>query len=171
VSAEAGLEQQRGLAERVTRTWGTPEVLPVIEHALFDVPTPGAAMTVQAARELISLYDIAMVLATDVSAGPRDAHDQPLAPWAHAEHLGEAQAFVQAVADDVGGHRFALDIDLSVVPQTLPDKPAEPDPRELADRLLAEKNAARQAAERAAREAEDAFNAAVASERAPSSRY
>ncbi|MEJ8839649.1 hypothetical protein [Ramlibacter sp. AN1133] len=171
VSAATGLEQQRALAERVTRAWGTPDVLPVIEHALFDVLAPGAALTVQAARDLICLHDVAMLLATDASIAPRGAQDEPLAPWAHAEHLGEAHAFTQAVAEDVGGDRFALDVDLSVVPVTLPEKAHEPDPQELAALLLAQKEAARQAAERAAREAEDAFSAAVASERAPISRY
>ena len=171
VSAGGGLEQQRALSERVMRAWGTPGVLALIEQALFDVPPANAPLPVQAARDLICLYDIAMLLADDVDAAPRDRADQPLAPWAHAEHLGEAHAFTQAVAEDDGGHRFALDIDLSVVPQALPEKQPEPDPQELVARLRAEKEAARRAAERAALDAEDAFSAAVASERAPISRY
>jgi hypothetical protein len=171
VSAPGGLEQQRALAERVTRAWGSAEVLSVIEHALFDVPAPNAALPIAAARDLICLYDVAMLRAQGTAPADRAAQDEPLAPWAHAEHLGEAQAFAQAVAEDVGGHRFALDIDLSVVPEVLPDKAPEPDPQVLAARLVADKAAAREAAERAAREAEDAFNAAVASERAPISRY
>ena len=167
VGVDGGLEQQRALADRVTRAWGTPGIVPVIEHALFDVPPPDAPLPVQAARELICLHAVAMVLAADGD----EPGDPPLAPWAHAEHIGEAQAYAQAVGEDVGGHRFALDIDLSVGPAILSGKPPQPSAEELAARLLAEKEAAREAVERAAREAEEAFNAAVASERAPLNRY
>ena len=78
----------------------------------------------------------------------------------------------RAAAEDFGGHRFAVDVDLSIAPQVLPERPREPDPQEVSARLLAEKEAAREAAARAAAEAEEAFNAAVASERATiTSRY
>jgi hypothetical protein len=172
VSAQGGLEEHRALAERVTRAWGSADVLPLIEEALFDLPAGDAVLGLQAARDLICLYDVALVLAAEAGAGPGPgrAQEQPLAPWADAEHLAEAQAFVEAAGEDFGGHRFGLDVDLSVVPHTLPDKPREPDAQELAALMLAGREAARQAAERAAREAEEAFNAAVASERAPISR-
>ncbi|MBL0426034.1 hypothetical protein [Ramlibacter alkalitolerans] len=167
VGAQGGLEQHRALAGRVTQAWGTAGVLPLIEEALFGAPGRDTVLGVEAARELICLHAIAQSLAADGAAGLAVAQEPPLAPWAHAEHLAEAQAFVHAMGDDFGGHPFALDLDLSVAPQPLPEKAPEPDAQELAALLLAGREAARQAAERAAREAEEAFNAAVASERAP----
>jgi pilus assembly protein FimV len=173
VTDPAGLEAQPALNARVIACWGGGGVLPVIEQALFDTPASESPLTLQTARDLISLYDVAMLLATeDQAAAGRGQQDQALAPWAHAEHAHEAQAVAQAVADDFSGHRFALDIDLSVVPQAQPEKPSQPDAQEVAARLLAEKEAARHhAAARAAAEAEDAFSAAVAFERAPISRF
>jgi hypothetical protein len=134
---------------------------------LFEAPAPAAALTLQAGRELIVLHELALALLTDTSS---DTDAQPLAPWAHAEDAAEAQVAAQEHAEAEGGHRFALDIDLSAAPEALPEKREEP-AMEVGP-LLAELQAAsaRAAAERRRQEEEEAFSAAVASERIPVSR-
>jgi hypothetical protein len=173
VTDPAGLEAQPAVSAKVIARWAAGDVLPVIEQALFDKPAAGSPLTPQSARDLISLYDMAMLLAAEDQAavGPRAPQEPALAPWAHAEHAHEAHALARAVVEDFGSHRFAVDIDLTVVPRALPEKPPQPDAQEVAARLMAEKEARQAAAARAAAEAEEAFNAAVAFERTPVSRF
>lgn len=170
LAAPIGLEQIPHLSGSITRAWGTSRALDLIEEALFKVPDPGAALTLQAGRDLICLYDVAMALAAESSGlqTGSDAESHALAPWANAEDAIGAQVAAQAVAEAQGGLHFALDVDLGVAPEELPEK-QDPD-HDLAP-LLAEMQA--QAAREKARllQEEDAFSAAVASERAPVSRY
>jgi hypothetical protein len=175
VTASLGVESLPELSARITRAWGTPEASRLIEESLFQVPPAGMPLTLQAGRDLICLHDLAMALVKD--AGPQfagneaDAH--PLAPWAaHGDDPAAAHAAAQAVAEAQGGHRFALDVDLTAAPEPLPQTRQAPDELELAP-LLAElkASAARQDAARAQAEVEDAFSAAVASERMPVSRF
>ncbi|MDB5956564.1 hypothetical protein [Ramlibacter sp.] len=177
VTAGRGLESMADLSERISRTWESAEVLDLIEDTLFNVPAPGAALTLQAGRDLICLHELALALVTE-GATQADAESQPLAPWAYSDDPAAAQAATQALADADGGHHFALDVDLNAAPEPLPQQQepeAPPEPEvdlELAP-LLAELHAAaeRNATARAQAEAEDAFSAAVALERAPASRY
>ena len=175
VTASLGLESLPQLSARITRAWGTPEAPRLIEDSLFKAPAPGMPPTLQAGRDLICLHGLAMALvqeAAHLSAGnAADAH--PLAPWAaHADDPAAAHAAAQAVAEAQGGHRFALDIDVTVAPGPLPEPQDRREELELAP-LLAELKAAaaREDALRAQAEAEDAFSAAVASERVPVSRF
>lgn len=171
LAAPIGLEQIPHLSGSITRAWGTPRALELIEEALFKVPEPGAALTLQAGRDLICLYDVAMALATESSGQQAsDAEAHPLAPWANAEDAIGAQAAAQAAAEAQGGHHFALDVDLGAAPEELPEKQ---DPDLALAPLLAEMQAQAAAAREKARllQEEDAFSAAVASERAPVSRY
>jgi hypothetical protein len=179
VTAARGLESMADLSARISRTWESAEVLDLIEDTLFNVPAPGAALTLQAGRDLICLHELALALVTE-GATQADAESQPLAPWAYSDDPAGAQAATQALADADGGHHFALDVDLNAAPEPLPQQqaaeaPPEPEPEvdlELAP-LLAELHAAaeRNATARAQAQAEDAFSAAVALERAPASRY
>jgi pilus assembly protein FimV len=168
VTAPLGLEANKALSERITRSWGTDEALQVIEDALFDVRPPAAPLTLQAGRDLLSLHDLAMGLAGE-ALPERDSH--ALAPWALAEDSAEAAVAAKAVAEAVGGRHFALDVDLGAAPEPLPETVLQPDTEEIAARLRAEKEAARQAFARKLAEEEDAFSAAMASERVPASRY
>lgn len=175
VSAPLGLESFPELSERITAAWRTPQALEIIGQALFKVPQPGAAVTLQAGRDLICLYDVAMRVQTE-SAGTADqaseAEAHPLAPWAEAENPHDAHLLAQHAAEAHGGLHFALDVDLGAAPAALPEKEEQPDLTPLLAEMRAA--AAREAAARdAARKAteEDAFSAAVASERVPVSRF
>jgi hypothetical protein len=182
VSAARGLDSVPELSQRITRAWDSAEVLDLIEQALFSVPAPAAALTLQAGRDLLCLHDLAMALVTDSGAGASEAESQPLAPWAHSDDPAAVEA-LHAIADATGGHHFALDVDLTAAPEPLPatQEPAPLPELELQDLELAPLIAEMQAsAEREAQvraqalaqaEAEDAFSAAVAGERAPVSRY
>ncbi len=177
VTAPRGLEGVADLSERITAAWGSADVLELIEDALFSVPPPGTILTLQSGRDLLCLHELARVLTADAGM-QTDAESQPLAPWAQADDPAAAQAAAHAIADADGGRHFALDVDLSAAPAPLPEKqepaaPADPELElELAP-LIAEMQAAaeHEALARAQAEAEEAFSAAVASERAPMSRY
>jgi hypothetical protein len=174
LTAARGAESLPALSAALTAAWKGGDVLQVIEDALFQVPAPGVSLTLQAGRDLLALYDLALGRVIDAAAAEGDAH--PLAPWAHAGDATAALHATQAADDAAGGLRFALDVDLGAAPEPLAERAVRPDERAAA--LLAEKQlaAARESAEaaaaqRAAREAEDAFSAAVAFERVPASRY
>jgi hypothetical protein len=175
ITASLGLESLPELSARITRAWGTAEAPRLIEATLFSVPTHAMPLTLQAGRDLVCLYDLAMAIATENAVAQMpgsEAEAHPLAPWAHAEDPAAAQAVAQAVAEAQGGHRFALDVDLSVAPQSLPEKQEEPARRAPAPLPAARRAAAvREDTERAQADAEDAFSAAVASERVPVSRF
>ena len=175
VTASLGLESLPELSARITRAWGTPRALQLIEESLFTVPAAGTPLTLQAGRDLVCLHELARALVQEAApafpGSEADAH--PLAPWAaHADDPAAAHAAAQAVAEAQGGHHFALDVDLTVAPEPLPETREGDRQRELAP-LLAELKAAaaRDDALRAQAEAEDAFSAAVASERVPVSRF
>jgi hypothetical protein len=167
VTAPVGLESRRDLCTRITKAWGRQEALDIIEEALFTVPKPGASLTLHAARDLLCLYDLGMALMTE-SAGSTgsgleaDAH--PVAPWADAQ---DAQQAANSAAEAQGGYAFALDVDLNAAPEALPDSVPPP---EVAP-LLANLQAAAREQARKAQEDEDAFSAAVASDRLPMSRH
>jgi hypothetical protein len=91
-----------------------------------------------------------------------DAH--PVAPWADAQ---DAQQAANSAAEAQGGYAFALDVDLNAAPEALPDSVPPP---EVAP-LLANLQAAAREQARKAQEDEDAFSAAVASDRLPMSRH
>ena len=172
VTAPIGLDNMPHLSHRITRAWGTPEALVLIEEALFKVPEPGAALTLQAGRDLVCLYDLAMAIATEKPDGDSasDAEGHPLAPWANADDAHGAHAAAQAAAEAHGGDHFALDIDLGAAHEALPDTQSEES--QLAPQLAEmQAAAARQKLAQAQQDDEDAFSAAVASERAPVSRY
>lgn len=167
-----GVEAMSGLSERIVRAWGSADALEVIEEALFVVPTPGAPLTLQAGRDLLCLYDLALALLTEAAvpaAGTSDGH--ALAPWAHTD---DAQSAAQAIAEAQDGDGSGLDVDLTA-PAPLAagaDKPPLEFTLEDLDTMAAEREAAARAeAARRAQEEEDAFSAAVASERVPVSRY
>lgn len=172
ITAEGGLDVMPELSARVTRAWGRPEALAVLEEALFSVPTPGAPMTLQAGRDLLSLHDLAMAQAAEHAGVPgggelADAH--ALAPWAQGEGDHAPPAAAELAGAEVGSH-FGLDLDLgAAVPEPLPESPKSE--LELVPMLgKIQADSAREAARRA-QEEEDAFSAAVASERMPVSRY
>lgn len=174
VTASTGLESLADLSARIAAAWGTPQVPDLIEEALFAAPAPGAPLTLQAGRDLLCLHALALALAAEDTARPGLPADQahPLAPWAHAEDAGSAQAAVQAAGDAQGGHDFALDVDLDARHMPLPEDRTHPDVAPLLEgvQAAARETAAREAARRR-QEEEDAFSAAVASERAPAGRY
>jgi hypothetical protein len=181
VTASLGLESLTALGSRITAAWGTDEALAIIEDALLKAPTADAPLTLQAGRDLLCLHALARALAEE--AGPpaaAHAREEPaLAPWAHADDAAAALALVQAAADAQGGRHFALDVDLGAAPPPLPGP--GPALQEVGaptlDPLLAELQAAAERAhaerEHAARQAaqEEAFSAAMASERIPVSRF
>lgn len=174
LAAPFGLESVPDLSARIIAAWGRPEVLDVIEEALFKVPQPGSSMTLQAGRDLLCLHDLALRLAADAAAADLDVappDEHPLAPWAHLEDPAAAQAAAQAVADAESGRHFGLDVDLGAETEALPEQVPEPDLAPLLEEMqaAAREAAARQAARQA--EAEDAFSAAMASERVPVSRF
>jgi hypothetical protein len=178
VTASLGLESLTPLSERLTRAWACGEARTLIEDTLFTVPTADAPLTLQAGRDLLCLYQLAAALAQEGTAPAEQADGHALAPWAHADDTAAAHLMAQAVADAQGGHHFALDVDLGVAPPALPEPvPLHEDPQPDLDPLLAEFQAAaerdRAERERAARRAaeEDAFSAAMASERIPVSRF
>lgn len=175
LASPLGVESLPELGARITAAWGGPEALAVIEEALFKVPQPGTAFTLQAGRDLLSLHQLALGLAGE-GAGPASAAGAadglPLAPWAHAQDAAGAQAAVQAAGDAEGGSAFGIDIDVGAAPRALPESRCEPDVTPLLAEMQAA--AAREAAAReAARKAqeEEAFSAAVAGERVPASRF
>jgi hypothetical protein len=178
VTASLGLESLTPLSERVARAWACGEARALIEDTLFTVPTAAAPLTLQAGRDLLCLYQLAAALAQEGAAPADDAEGHPLAPWAHADDPTAAHLMAQAVADAQGGHHFALDVDLGAAPPALPEPvPLHEDVQPDLDPLLAVSLAAadrdRAARARAARRAaeEDAFSAAMASERIPVSRF
>lgn len=171
INSPLGLESFPELASRVTRAWGTPEALDLIELSLFTVPPAGKAISLQAGRDLLCLHDLAMALVRD-SGGDQasEADGHALAPWANLEDPQQAAAAVQGAAESVGGYRFALDLDLGAAAEELPDS----QPAELDSGLMREFESLRNAqAAQAARvtgpaplaEDEDAFSAVMASEK------
>lgn len=167
LAAPLGLESQPVLSTRITRAWGKPEALDLIEQSLFTVPPPGKVLSLQAGRDLIGLFSLAQALAADAQAAQAEA-DHELAPWADSQSAPLLDVAVEAPAD----RGLGLDLDLNV-----PAPQPEPAAQEVApemdlelEPLLAEFEAAqaRRAEEeaRAAEEAEavEAFSAAVASE-------
>lgn len=167
VTADVGLDGMPALAARIQRAWGGPGALDAIEQALFEAPTAGAPLTLRAARELLFLYDVALVRATQGTAQPADAAEgHPVAPWAHAEDTHAAGLAAQAVADAQGGEHFGLDLDLTApVTPSGPVLELELEPLEALEPPPAQAQAGEPVEE------EDAFSAAVASERVPVSRY
>jgi pilus assembly protein FimV len=167
IAAERGLETLPDLAARVTRAWDGPDRLATLEAALFSVPTPAAPMTLQAIRELLSLHELARAEAGEATGG-QGAH--PLAPWARAEGAHDAQPAAHQLAEADGGTDFALDLDLGAAP---PEPLPEPQAPEVQLGPMLEKLQAESARDLARwqQEQEDAFSAAVASERIPVSRY
>ncbi|HEX2546462.1 MAG TPA: hypothetical protein VHL79_16390, partial [Ramlibacter sp.] len=177
VTEAKGLDGMPQLSARITAAWGRAEALELIEDGLFSVPPPHAALTLQAGRDLICLYDLALALLAE-NAAPQsnaDAEAHPLAPWAaNGDDPGLAQALAgDALPDADGGHQFALDVDLTASPEPLPDR-QDPELLELELAPLLEEmkeQAKRNAKVRATTPEEDAFSAAMASERGPISRY
>lgn len=172
INSPLGLESFPELASRVTRAWGTPEALDLIELSLFTVPPAGKAISLQAGRDLLCLHDLAMALVRDSGGDPAsEADGHALAPWANLDDPQQAAAAVHGAAESVGGHRFALDLDLGPAGEELPDS----QPAELDSGLMREfenlRNA--QAAPKAPAPApspaetdhEDAFSAVMASEK------
>ncbi len=129
ITATAGLEGFPDLAMRVTRAWGTPQVLDHIEQYLFAVPQPGRAFSLQAGHDLLYLHDLAMALLTDSGARGTadDADGHALAPWASAETPAQARMMAEQAAEVSGGHNFALDFDLSAQPELLPETRQNPE--------------------------------------------
>jgi pilus assembly protein FimV len=182
VSAAVGLENLPALGARITQAWGTSDVQALIEESLFGLPDPAAPLTLQAGRDLLCLHDIAMRLATEAAAvaPATDAEGHALAPWAHGEDAAAAHAALYSAAADAP----AVDIDLDAV-RRMPDPAPQPEPGAEPELLLddpavapliAEMQAAAREAEqrvlasRRAEQDEDAFSAAMASERAPTAR-
>ena len=173
VARDGGLDTLPELAGRITRAWHGPDALSTLQDVLFSAPTPSAPVTLQAVRELLSLH--ALVLAeTGASAGMHCgglADGQPLAPWADAGSAQATQHALDELAYAEVGVNPGLDLDLgAAMPAPLPEP--EPSGRDLApmlDKLQAA--SARELAQLRQRELEDAFSAAVASERIPASRY
>lgn len=175
VTAPVGLEDMKDLSARITAAWGRPAALEVIEESLFGAPRDGAPLTLQAGRDLICLYDLALALLAEaaVPQSEADADVHPLAPWARPEDPLAAQSFTDALPEADGGHHFALDVDLTAAPGPLPES-SDPEAAELKLAPLLEElqeQARRDAQARGARavQEQDAFSAAVASERV--SRY
>jgi hypothetical protein len=169
VTAPLGLDSIPDLSARITAAWGRSVALDIIEQALFSVPAPGAALTLQAGRDLICLYDVAMNLAAEgetaafLPGGETEAH--ALAPWAHADDPTGALVAAQAAAEADGSFPIDFDLDTPVEMTTRSVNPF--DSLEL-EPLEAPAAPAPTAAPASKADAEDAFSAAVASER---SRY
>jgi hypothetical protein len=163
ITAPVGIEAFPDLAMRVTRAWGTPQVLDHIEQYLFAVPQPGRAFSLAAGRELLYLHDLAMALLTDAGPG-EDAEGHALAPWASADSPAQARMAAERAAEVSGGHNFALDVDLTAQAEALPEpqqvkRPAPPAPRKPEPELRLD-------------DGEDAFSAAVSREnRRPTTRF
>jgi hypothetical protein len=171
VAAPTGLEALPQLSARITGAWGRPEVLDILEDALFSPPGPAAPSTLQAGRELLCLHDLALALAAETHAEDGEAA-APLAPWAHTDDAASALAATQGAVDASGGHHFALDFDLGAsAPEPLPEQQGPDDDARLAPLLAEMKAAASREADKRRQEDEDAFSAAVSSERVPVSRY
>ena len=166
INAAPGLEGHPELASHITRAWGTPAALDLIEQSLFMVPAPGQAFSLNAGRDLLVLHDLAMALVRDAGQAQEpgqgdDGHD--LAPWAHAENADHARSLTQDIADSLSGHRFALDLDLDAAVAVGGSQQPE-----LADAaLLAQFEAAGAEvdAQQKVREEDDVFSAAVANEK------
>ena len=184
LTAPLGLEGVTDLSQRISAAWGTADALDLIEQALFKVPAPGTALTLQAGRDLLCLYDLAMALLTEAASTPGSANDasvHPLAPWAHAEDAHSAHALAESAAEARGGHQFGIDIDLSAsMPEPLPESTADsrnaPLEFELEPLMAASFQAQREQEAARAKAAtdqdhEDAFSAVMASERLPVSRF
>ncbi len=173
ITADTGVEAVPDLGARLTRSWGGPQALATLEQALFSVPTPAAPMSVRAGRELLSLYDLALSMALEQGgAAGADVDAHPVAPWAHAQDAHEAHAAAVEAADAQGGGQFGLDVDLSdsTADPAEVSTPVAPE-LQLAPLLQEIQASSRQEVARRQEEEEDAFSAAVASERIPASRY
>lgn len=176
INGPFGLQSRTELSSRITRHWGKPQVLSVIEDMLFAVPAPERALSLEAGRDLLCLYQVALELQRapqSAAGGGEDAQDHALAPWAQAT---DVQAAAQAAADASGGLGFALDLDLSAPAGALavslpePQAPQEDDADAEVDPLLAEFEAlagpgsVHKPQPPTADSDEDAFSAAVALE-------
>lgn len=168
VSSPAGLEGLPALAARITRAWGRPEAAEAIEQALFEVPMPGMPITLQAARDLLFLHALATARAGTAPAPVEEAEAHPLAPWAHADDVQSASVAAQAAAEAQGGAGFGLDLDLTAAPPP-PARIVEAE-ADLEFELEPIAPPAREP-QRQETEDEEAFSAAMASERVPVSRY
>lgn len=173
IEAPQGLQARAELTARITRNWGRPQALEMIEDLLFAVPSPDRALSLEAGRDLLCLYQVASELQRQDAAGEGAGDEHGLAPWANS---GD----VEGAADFAGGYGFGLDLDLGAPAHAGEVAMAEPEPEarpelhlELApDPLLEEFEAARRGdAPPAGDAAQDPFSAAVAHEgRRPLSR-
>ncbi|MDB5899515.1 MAG: Fe-S oxidoreductase [Ramlibacter sp.] len=162
LTAPLSLDSLPDLSARITAAWGRRVALDIIEQALFSVPAPGAALTLQAGRDLICLYDVAMTLVAEGAGGAAvpngEPEPHPLAPWANADDPGGALMAIEAAGEARADAHFGLDFDLDTPAEPESDNPfAHLQLEPLPDVLPAT----------ASRE-DDAFSAAMASER---SRY
>lgn len=149
IDAPQGLQARAELAARITRNWGKPQALGMIEELLFAVPAPDKALSLEAGRDLLCLYQVATELQREEAAAPGVEHEEHgLAPWAHAEDAAQAHAAAQDAADFSGGYSFGLDLDLGAAAAPLPEpqQPVAEEPLQLRepedDPLLAEFEAA-----------------------------
>jgi hypothetical protein len=163
VTAEGGLDTLPDLAARISQAWNAGDAPQAIAQVLFSVPTPGAPLTLQAARDLLVLHDLALVRAADGTGTPGPG-ETPLAPWAHDRDLATA-------AEAEGGRQFGLDVDLSAKEARGASVSATLAPTLELMPMLVDPEVAQAEAARCVSEAEDAFNAATASERVPVSRF
>jgi hypothetical protein len=181
ITAASGLQARAELASHITRSWRTPQALDMIDDLLFAAPGPDKALSLEAGRDLLCLYQVALELDRQEEIGQDGGDDATsgLAPWAHADDADQAHAAVQAAAGYGAPHEFGLDLDLDAAPQLLPEPeafgdggltlvPPQEDPQEV-DSMMVEFEALRRGA--AGREDRtdvpddhDPFSAAVAHE-------
>ena len=124
INAPLGLETYPDLSSRICDAWGTPEAIDFIELSLFTVAPAGKAFSLEAGRDLLFLHDLAMVLGRESGVtGDDDDGLHSLAPWARSDDPEQARLAAQASAETTGGHRFGLDLDLTVaaLPEPVPD--------------------------------------------------
>jgi hypothetical protein len=127
INTPLGLESYPDLVNRICGAWGTPEALDFIELSLFTVAPAGKAFSLQAGRDLLFLHDLAMVQGRESGSGAGADDDlHALAPWARSDDPEQARLAAQEAGEDAGGHRFGLDLDLTV------EAAPEPETSELA---------------------------------------
>ncbi|MDB5860555.1 MAG: hypothetical protein JWQ76_4244 [Ramlibacter sp.] len=127
INAPIGVEGYPELSNRISGAWGTAEAQDFIELSLFTVAPAGKACSLQAGRDLLFLHDLAMALGRESGLGIDAEGDlHALAPWARSDDPEQVRLAAQASGDATGGHRFGLDLDLSVTSEPVADSMPAP---------------------------------------------
>ncbi|QJW84239.1 hypothetical protein HK414_11520 [Ramlibacter terrae] len=113
IAAPHGLQARAELAARITRNWGKPQALDMIEDLLFAAPAPDKALSLEAGRDLLCLF----------RWGPSCSAKRPPRRAARATNMAGAPGARRrrragpVAAQDAADYGVGLDLDRTRMPR------------------------------------------------------